>query len=98
MMMIIVVLLLLFLLSDQRWMVSGMYLVSVKVELLDHINSHLYSAVLACRAAKEQQNATKSTFPVPSEKIPSNKTTEHQWRFNQTTKNPGRKKQGIILN
>ena len=66
------------------------------IHYLDHINSHLYSAVLACRAAKEQ-NATKSTFPVPSEKKPSNKKTEHQWRFNQTTKNPGRKKQGIIL-
>ena len=66
------------------------------IQYLDH-NSHLYSAVLACRDAKEQQNATKSTFPVPSEKIPSNKKTEHQWRFNQTTKNPGRKKQGIIL-
>ena len=48
------------------------------IQYLDHINSHLYSAVLACRAAKEQQNATKFTFPVSSEKIPSNKKTEHQ--------------------
>lgn len=64
--------------------------------VLPHINSLLHNAVLACRSM-----ASSDMSPMPtqfrSDKIPSNKNMEHQWRFQPTTKAPGRKKKGQIF-
>lgn len=62
---------------------------------LPHINSLLHNAVLTCTAAMSTD--TSHTEQFKSEKIASNKKLEHQWRFQKTTKAPGRKKKGLVL-
>ena len=62
--------------------------------VLPHINSLLHNAVLTCTAAVSSDT---SCTQFKSDKIASNKKMEHQWRFQSTTKAPGRKKKGLIL-
>ena len=70
---------------------------SAPLPYLDHINTHLHNAVLACRAAiQAEKTSYSSTFPKP-DKIPATKKPEHQWRFQHTTKTPGRKRSGLVL-
>lgn len=69
---------------------------SAAVPYLDHINSCLHNAILSCRAAIESEHNPQATFPMP-EKIPATKRPELQWRFQKTTKTPGRKRNGLIL-
>ena len=67
---------------------------------LDHINSHLHNAVLACKAAttcsSHHQQAASTSF-TPKEAVAPGKKMEHQWRFIKTTKPPGCRKAGIVL-
>ena len=63
---------------------------------LPHINSLLHSAVLACKAASSSNSTVPSTEFQGELKIAPNKNMEHQWRFKQTGKAPGRKKKGNV--
>ena len=62
---------------------------------LGHINSLLTNAVLKCKAAIEKAPVKPTGTPEPfanKENIAPGKKSEHQWRFEKTTKTPGRKK------
>lgn len=61
---------------------------------LPHINSLLHNAVLTCTSAMSTDTLVQQ---FQSDKIAPNKKMEHQWRFQKTTKPPGRKKKGLIL-
>ena len=63
---------------------------------LPHINSLLHSAVLTCKAASSSNSMVPST-EFQGEKIAPNKNMEHQWRFKQTGKAPGRKKRECTM-
>ena len=64
---------------------------------LKHINALLQQAVTTCKAAQNTEPPShKQALPV-KEPIPPGKNCEHQWRFKQTSKTPGRKKSGLIL-
>lgn len=58
---------------------------------VQHINALLQRAVTVCRVAANSTPVPK--LPV-NEVIPPGKTIDHQWRFKQTAKSPGRKKNG----
>ena len=54
-------------------------------------------AVTMCKAAKNTEPPShKQVLPV-KETIPPGKNCDHQWRFKQTSKTPGRKKSGLTL-
>lgn len=61
---------------------------------LNHINTHLYNAVVVCRAARREPEVPtfNQQLVIPPSKIP-----EHQWRFTRTTLTPGRKRHGNRL-
>ena len=61
------------------------------IQCIEHIN-----AVLACRAAKAQDEPLVSTAFVLKDKIHPGQKAEHQWRFKPTSSKPGRKK-GLTL-
>ena len=64
---------------------------------LKHINALLQQAVITCKAAqKTEPPSSKQVLPI-KEAIPPGKNFDHQWRFKQTTKTPGRKKAGLVL-
>ena len=63
--------------------------------LLPHINSLLQQAVLNIRAVTTSQ--VQPATSIDGEKIASGKILEHRWRFHKTTKDPGRKKKGLVL-
>ena len=63
--------------------------------LLPHINSLLQQAVLNIRAVASSQVQPAMSFD--GEKIAPGKNLEHQWIFQKTTKDPGRKKKGLVL-
>ena len=65
------------------------------LEHLDHINSLLHNAVLTCKAATVSVIPDKP-FKEEDHFAPGQKL-QHQWRFSQTTKTPGRKKKGTVL-
>ena len=69
----------------------------VAYQCLDHINSHLHNAVLACQAASCCSESSKNTSFPEAENIPATKKPEHQWRFSKTVSKPGRKKHGSVL-
>lgn len=54
--------------------------------VLPHVNSLLHSAILACKASTVDimENFEK-------ENIAPNKNMDHQWRFQRTSQQPGRK-------
>ena len=62
---------------------------------LPHINSLLHSAVLTCKAASSSNSMVPST-EFQGENIAPYKSMEHQWRFKQTGKAPGRKKGNVL--
>ena len=62
---------------------------------IKHINSLLQQAVSTCEAA-QSADLPSCTLSV-KEVIPPGKNCDHQWRFTQTSKTPGRKKAGLIL-
>ena len=62
---------------------------------LDHINSLLHNAVLTCKAATISVTPDEP-FEKQDQFAPGQKL-QHQWRFSQTTKTPGRKKRGTVL-
>ena len=62
---------------------------------LPHINSLLHSAVLTCKAASSSNSMVPST-EFQGENIAPYKNMEHQWRFKQTGKAPGRKKGNVL--
>lgn len=66
------------------------------IQCIEHINAYLYNAVLACRAAKAQDEPLVSTAFVLKDKIHPGQKAEHQWRFKPTSSKPGRKK-GLTL-
>ena len=66
------------------------------IHCIEHINAHLYNAVLACHAAKAQDEPLVSTAFVLKDKIHPGQKAEHQWRFEPTSSKPGRKK-GLTL-
>ena len=63
--------------------------------LLLHINSLLQQAVLNIRAVASSQVQPAMSFD--GEKTAPGKNLEHQWRFHKTTRDPGRKKKGLVL-
>ena len=63
--------------------------------LLPHINSLLQQAVLNVRAVTSAQVQPAISFD--GEKIAPGKNLEHQWRFQKTTEDPGRKKKRTSL-
>ena len=54
-------------------------------------------AVSTCKAAQTTEPTTPEQVLEVKEFIPSGKNCEHQWRFKQTSKTPGRKKSGLVL-
>ena len=60
--------------------------------VLPHINSLLHSAILACKAS-----TVENIVEFEKENIAPNQKMEHQWRFQKTSKQPGRKKHGQIF-
>ena len=48
------------------------------IKCIEHINAHLYNAVLACRAAKAQDEPLVSTAFVLKDKIHPGQKEEHQ--------------------
>ena len=63
--------------------------------LLPHINALLQNAVLTTRAVASSDIMPSTAFN--REKIAPGKNLEHQWRFHKTTKEPGRKRKGLVL-
>lgn len=63
--------------------------------VLPHVNSLLHSAILACKAASLSSTVFHSN-EFEGENIAAGKNMEHQWRFKQTTKTPGRKKGNVL--
>ena len=63
---------------------------------LTHINSLLHNAVLTCRAAATECHC-QAKIESEKEFVAPGKKMEHQWRFKQTSRTPGRKKKGVIL-
>ncbi len=66
------------------------------LQYLPHINALLERAVAVCRGAMN----VNSTSVLPLEKkenIAPGETKELQWRFQRTSKVPGRKKSGLVL-
>jgi hypothetical protein len=64
---------------------------------LKHINALLQQAVTTCKAALSTELPSHTqTLPVKESIVPG-KNCEHQWRFKQTSKTPGRKKSGLVL-
>ena len=64
---------------------------------LKHINALLQQAVTTCKAALNTEPPShKRELPI-KEFIAPGKNCNHQWRFRQTSKTPGRKKSGLIL-
>ena len=64
---------------------------------IKHINALLQQAVTTCKAAQNTDlPSQKQSLPI-KESIPPGKNCDHQWRFKQTSKTPGRKKNGLIL-
>ena len=64
---------------------------------IKHTNALLQQAVTTCKAAKNTEPPShKQVLPV-KETIPPGKNCDHQWRFKQTSKTPGRKKSGLTL-
>ena len=64
---------------------------------IKHINALLQQAVTTCKAAQHTQPPSYKQSLLVKESIPPGKNCEHQWRFKQTSKTPGRKKSGLIL-
>jgi len=62
---------------------------------LPHINVLLLRTVTVCRVA-EKSTSQEQHLSV-KDVIPPGKTIDHQWRFKQTSKTPGRKKNGLIF-
>ena len=61
---------------------------------LQHINSLLTNALLKCKVVDDDENACNTpTKPFLNKQyIAPGKCPEHQWKFQKTTKTPGRKK------
>ena len=64
---------------------------------LKHINALLQQAVTTCKAALNTELPSHKQALTVKEYIAPGKNYEHQWRFKQTSKTPGRKKSGLIL-
>ena len=67
---------------------------------LSHINSLLTNAILKCKAAIGKAPIKPISTPEPfsdKENIAPGKKSEHQWRFEKTTKKPGRKESKCAL-
>ena len=62
---------------------------------LPHINALLLQAVLTTRAVATSQVQPGLAFN--GEKVAPGKRLTPQWRFQKTTKDPGRKKKGLIF-
>lgn len=79
-----------------QWFDAGTQNIAV-LPYMKHVNALLQQAVTTCKAAQDSiTSAPKEPLPV-KEAIPSGKNYEHQWRFKQTSKTPGRKKSGLVL-
>ena len=61
---------------------------------LNHINTHLYNALVVCRVARRELETPTFAQQLV---IPPSKSPEHQWRFTRTTLTPGRKRHGNRL-
>lgn len=62
-----------------------------------HINSMLTNVLLKCKLAGcKETNSDISDF-ANKQYVPPGKCSEHQWRFEKTSKTPGRKKNSSIL-
>lgn len=62
---------------------------------LPHINALLLQTVTVCRVAEKSTSQMQQL--TIKDVIPPGKTVDHQWKFKQTAKTPGRKKNGLIL-
>lgn len=70
---------------------------TVVLPYLKHINALLQQAVTTCKAAQKTELPSSKQVLAIKEVIPPGKNGEHQWRFKQTSKTPGRKKSGLIF-
>lgn len=62
---------------------------------LPHINALLLRTVTVCRVA--EKSTSREQHLSAKDVIPPGKTIDLQWRFKQTAKTPGRKKNGLIF-
>ena len=64
---------------------------------IEHINALLQKAVVTCKAAKKTEPPSSQQVLLNKEFIAPGKNSDHQWRFKQTSKTPGRKRNGSTL-
>lgn len=62
-----------------------------------HINSMLTNVLLKCKVANSENTKPDTTEFSNKQYIAPGKCNEHQWRFEKTSKTPGRKKNPSIL-
>ena len=62
-----------------------------------HINSMLTSVFLKCKLAGSEETSPDIADFSNKQYVPPGKCNEHQWRFEKTSKTPGRKKNPSIL-
>ena len=68
-----------------------------KADHINHINAHLYNAVLSRRAMKSANLTNTCPSFASKENIAPDQKIEPQWRFKKSLKKPGRKKSGLVL-